>query len=243
MISFIIPAHNEEALIGATVDAISTCAMAVGRPFEVIVSCDACTDRTSEIAKQKGARVVECNNRQIAATRNSGAREAKGDAFIFIDADTLLTEPALRGALAALDAGAVGGGGHVKLEGRVPIAARVFTAVFLLVYFGVKKFAAGCFIFATRDAFGKAGGFDERYYASEEIHLSRALKRQGKFVIVKEHVITSARKVRMFTLGQTLRLFAHLAWTRHKGLQKREGLEFWYDGRREVSKGDGGELR
>ncbi len=105
MISFIIPAHNEEALIGATLDSIFACAKAAGRPFEVIVSCDACTDRTAEITRQKGARAVECNNRQIAATRNSGAREAKGEIFIFIDADTLLTDAALRDALKRFQSG------------------------------------------------------------------------------------------------------------------------------------------
>src|SRR3954464_12486561 len=105
MISFIVPAHNEEALIGVTVEAIAACAKAVGRPYEIIVSSDASTDRTAQIAQEKGARVINVNNRQIPAPRNSGARNAKGEYFIFIDADTLLTEPALRGALAALDSG------------------------------------------------------------------------------------------------------------------------------------------
>lgn len=237
MISFIIPAHNEEALIGATVESIAACAKSVGREHEIIVSCDACTDRTGEIARQKGARTVECNNRQIAGTRNCGARTAKGDIFIFIDADTMLTEPALRDALAALDAGAVGGGGRVKLEGPIPFATHVFISIFSIVYFGL-KLAAGCFVFARRDAFEKVGGFDERYYASEEIHLSRALKRLGRFVIVKGSVISSGRKARMFTFGQMMALFGRLAWAGKRGVQKREGLEFWYDGRREKKTAD-----
>jgi glycosyltransferase involved in cell wall biosynthesis len=237
MISFIVPAHNEEALIGATVESIAACAKSVGREFEIIVSCDACTDRTGEIARQKGARTVDCNNRQIAGTRNCGAREAKGDVFIFIDADTQLTESALLEALAALDAGAVGGGGHVTLEGHIPFLARMFIYIFTVVYFAL-KLAAGCFVFARRDAFEKVGGFDERYYASEEIHLSRALKRLGRFVIVKGSVISSGRKARMFTFGQMMRLFGRLAWAGKGGVQKREGLEFWYDGRREKKTAD-----
>jgi glycosyltransferase involved in cell wall biosynthesis len=234
MISFIIPAHNEEALIAATVDAISECANRAGRPFEIIVACDACTDQTALIAGQNGARAIPVNNRQIAATRNSGAREAKGDIFIFVDADTILTEPALRDALSALDGGAVGGGGLVQLEGQVSFTGRFLMALFSFGYFKIKRLAAGCFIFARRDAFEKVGGFDERYYASEEIHLSQALKRCGKFVIVKSHVISSGRKLRMHSIGQILRLFGRLAWSGRRGLQKREGLEFWYDGRRET---------
>ena len=48
MISFIVPAHNEEEHVGPTVAAIVASARAVGEPFEVIVVADSCTDRTAE---------------------------------------------------------------------------------------------------------------------------------------------------------------------------------------------------
>src|SRR5882724_9205202 len=90
MISFIVPAHNEQACLGRTLDAIHKAARAVGQPYEIIVVDDASTDATAEIAAQNNARVVSVNHRQIAATRNAGARIAHGDQLLFVDADTTI---------------------------------------------------------------------------------------------------------------------------------------------------------
>src|SRR3989442_1575013 len=94
VISFIIPAHNEEELIGRTLSALHQSARALGEPYEAIVANDSSTDRTGAIALEHGARVVAVNRRQIAATRNAGARAAIGDMFIFVDADTMVTKRA-----------------------------------------------------------------------------------------------------------------------------------------------------
>ncbi|HUH90611.1 MAG TPA: glycosyltransferase family 2 protein, partial [Lysobacter sp.] len=94
MISFIVPAHDEQRLIADTLEAIHAAACGVGlgieRDYEIVVVDDASTDRTAEIAIDHGARVVHVSHRQIAATRNAGAREARGDFLFFIDADTLI---------------------------------------------------------------------------------------------------------------------------------------------------------
>ncbi len=58
MISLIIPAYNEELLLGRTLRAINDGARALGEPFEVLVADDASTDRTVAIAQEHGARVV-----------------------------------------------------------------------------------------------------------------------------------------------------------------------------------------
>src|SRR5687767_3744901 len=104
MISFIIPAYNEEALLGRTLRALRFSAgeSLKNQRHEVIVVDDASTDRTAQIAEQQGARVVSVNKRHIAAVRNAGAREAQGDIFIFVDADTTVSPQVLRAALDAL---------------------------------------------------------------------------------------------------------------------------------------------
>jgi hypothetical protein len=67
-----------------------------------------------------------------------------------------------------------------------------------------RRLAAGSFLFVRRDAFLAAGGFSERVYASEEIWLSREVKRWGRarglpFVILRDHpVLTSGRKARWY---------------------------------------------
>src|SRR3954471_7276017 len=105
MISFIVPAHNEQASLDRTLEAICKAARAVGQPYEIIVVNDASTDATAEIAAQNNARVVSVNHRQIAATRNSGARSAQGERLSFVDADTTIHSRALISALRAMDNG------------------------------------------------------------------------------------------------------------------------------------------
>ena len=102
MISFIIPAYNEEQLIGRTLAALHAAARVVGEPYEVVVVDDASTDRTAAIASARGARVVSVAHRQIAATRNAGARAASGETFFFIDADTVVTEQTVKAAVKAM---------------------------------------------------------------------------------------------------------------------------------------------
>ena len=79
--------------------------------------------------------------------------------------------------------------------------------------------------------FDRAGGFDERYYASEEIHFSRAVKKHGPFVMLRGAVVTSARKAEFFSAGSVFRQFLVMLWP--GSLKRRERLGFWYDGQRE----------
>src|SRR5271167_1955077 len=117
MISFIIPAHNEQAGIGRTLEAIREAARVVTQPYEIIVVDDASTDATAEIARQHNATVVPVNHRQIAATRNSGARAAHGERLFFVDADTTINPRAVASALRWMDKGAAGGGATVRVDG------------------------------------------------------------------------------------------------------------------------------
>src|SRR5215468_3413804 len=55
VISFVVPAYNEERLLGRTLAAIHTAARELGRPYELIVADDASTDRTAGVACDSGA--------------------------------------------------------------------------------------------------------------------------------------------------------------------------------------------
>jgi glycosyltransferase involved in cell wall biosynthesis len=232
MISFIVPAYNEEALIGRTLDALNSAAQSIGEPFEIIVADDASSDRTAAIAEARGARLTRVNLRQIAATRNAGARAAIGDKLIFVDADTVVSEQVVRTAIETMNKGAAGGGSAVSFDGRLPRYAELVHPI-LVRLFRATGLACGCFLFCTRRAFEAAGGFDEKLFASEEIAMSRALKRQGRFVVLRESVTTSGRKLRMYSGKQVLRLFAGLLLAGPKALRRRDGLEVWYGGARE----------
>jgi len=232
VISFIVPAHNEARLLGATLAALHAAARALDDPYEVIVVDDASTDATGEIARQQGARVLAVEHRHIAAARNAGARHAHGEVFVFVDADTLIDDAVLRAAVAAIRSGAVGGGGAVQLEGRQSWHVR-WSMALLMCVFRVTRIAPGCFVFCTRKAFEAVDGFNEVYFAAEDIAISRALSRHGRFVILRQPVMTSARKLRTFSAAEHLRLLLRFTLLGRAMLKSRRHLHLWYGDRRD----------
>lgn len=231
-ISFIVPAYNEERLLGRTLRAIDDAARALGEPVETIVVDDASTDRTAAVAREHGARVVPVSCRQIAATRNAGAREARADILIFVDADTLVSESAVGAAIAALRGGAVGGGCAFRFDGPLPIYGRVLGALAVPLYRAV-GLASGCFLFCTREAFAAVGGFDETLFGAEEMAMSQALRRHGRFVILREFVTTSGRKLRAYSGREVSSILLRMAVAGRRSVRQRERLDIWYGERRE----------
>ena len=108
-LSVVIPARNEEALIGEVVEAIlASVARAWGvsrndlwlpdTAFEVVVADDGSEDATAAIvgklATDAGVRLVACAGGTCAAARNAGAAASSGRVLVFVDADTLIPENA-----------------------------------------------------------------------------------------------------------------------------------------------------
>src|SRR5262245_1380490 len=228
-ISFIIPAYNEEQLLGRTLSAIDQATRALGEPVEVIVVDDASTDRTAAIAEAHGARVVPVKCPQIAATRNAGAGEANGELLVFVDADTSVTEAVVGAAVAAMRGGAVGGGCAFRFDGRLPFHGRVLAAVAAPLY-RILRLASGCFLFCTREAFRAVGGFDETLFGAEEAAMSQALRRHGRFVVLRESVTTSGRKLRAYSGREFLRIAVGLLRAGPKA--RTDALSVWYGERR-----------
>src|SRR3954454_12375331 len=145
MISFVVPAHNEARFIEACIRSIHESCAALSLDHEVIVANDASTDATGDLARSAGARVVDVSLRHIAAVRNAGAKLARGDRFMFVDADSRVDAALLRGAVAALDGGYVGGGAGVGFEEPVPWWALAMLKV-IVGAMRLGKWAAGSFV-------------------------------------------------------------------------------------------------
>lgn len=230
-LSFVVPAYNEERELGPTLDAIRDAAARTRLPYELIVVDDASTDQTVPVADSRGATIIRVDHRQIAAVRNAGARAATGDLLFFVDADTRVGAGVIQAAIDAVRTGAVGGGAAVQFDVPVPLYARLLLWV-LMVSFRMNHLAAGCFLFCRRDAFSTVGGFDQSYYCAEEIVLSRALGRRGRFVVLRQSVTTSARKLRTHTTRELLSSMFRIAIRGTPAMQRREGLDLWYGNRR-----------
>ena len=97
---------------------------------------------------------------------------------------------------------------------------------------GCRRRQAGSYLFCVREAFLDIRGFDEEYYAAEEIWFSRALKKWGKvrgmkMIILNESVETSLRKVEWFTSWQLFKQMAPFGLNPFR-LKKRDACTFWY---------------
>ena len=126
-LSIIIPAFNEERLIGRCLESIDT-ALSANSQFdfstEVIVVDNNSTDRTAELAVQAGARVCFEAVNQIARARNAGAAAAGGEWLMFVDADSLVNPCLLTDIFAMINGGrAVGCGSTMQMAG-LPAWAR-----------------------------------------------------------------------------------------------------------------------
>ena len=230
-VSFIVPAFNEERLLGRTLEGIWRATSGIPESCEVLVVDDASDDDTASIAAAGGARVIPVHLRHIAATRNAGAQAAEGRWLIFVDADTVVTQDVVRASIMALRAGVAGGGCDLRFEGPLPVYGRLLIAVALPIYKAL-RLAAGCYLFCSREAFEAAGGFDETLFAAEEVFLSRQLRKQGRFVVLREHVLTSGRKLRSHSGRELWGVILRVALGGRKAIERREGLDIWYGARR-----------
>src|SRR5271157_3647324 len=85
MISVIIPCYNAEPFLAEAIVSVLKQTCPVG---EILVVDDGSTDRSAEIARSYGARVISMGrNSGHAAARNAGVDAARGDLLAWLDAD------------------------------------------------------------------------------------------------------------------------------------------------------------
>lgn len=96
MIGIVVPAHNEEALIGRCLLSLKTASRHTGlqdEPVKIYTVLDACTDRSAAIARRAGVKVLHVNSRNVGHARHAGAQAALNDGarwLAFTDADTVV---------------------------------------------------------------------------------------------------------------------------------------------------------
>ena len=239
-ISIVIPAFNEERLLTESLKAINTARavfVRVGLESELIVCDNNSTDRTAEIAQAAGATVVFEPVNQIGRARNTGAAKTSGEWLLFIDADTYPSQGLFTEVVEQILVGKVIAGGCViKLQGNHRAAAWV-TGLWNWVS-RKRRLVAGSFIFVETAAFRQIGGFNQDFYAGEELDLAKRLHRLARktgreIIILHRHPIsTSDRKVRLYKPWELLQ-FILRAGLRPKAVMKDKSACYaWYDGRR-----------
>jgi glycosyltransferase involved in cell wall biosynthesis len=239
-ISIVIPAFNEERLLGESLAQIKSAAGAfTQRGWEVeLIMCDNnSTDRTAEIARAAGATVVFEPVNQIARARNSGAAAATGDWLIFVDADSHPSAELFADVAEQILSGlCLAGGATIRLDEH-HLVAELITWTWNCAS-RLLKLLAGSFIFCEAATFRKIGGFSNELFVAEELDLAKRLKKLARetgkrIVILHRHpLVTSARKMKLYTAREHLVFLSRVIFSNGRMLRNRDAAHLWYDGRR-----------
>jgi glycosyltransferase involved in cell wall biosynthesis len=242
LISIIVPAFNEERLLGASLAQIKATAGVIERrgwQWELIVCDNNSTDRTPAIAMAAGAKVAFEPINQIGRARNCGAAEATGDWLWFIDGDSMPSPALFAAVVREIDrhqSVAVG----TTLQFDDVDAMYAFMAGLWKMWSLCWSHMAGSFIAVDAEAFRAIGGFSTEFYAGEELDLSRRLSRWGKQQTPRRRVKvlsgvplrTSGRKSKLYSKSENARFVWRMLWSPFRTLKRKESCDLWYDGRR-----------
>lgn len=158
LVSVIIPAYNEEKYLPLLLQALDN---QTYQNIEVIVVDNESTDDTVRVAEDYGAKVIVNKEYNLSKSRNMGAKEAKGEILVFIDADSIPQHEVIE-----------------KVSKEIAINGKVFVTVnkcstdshlqsTMRVVAGwvpgdlARYTFSGMFIAVSKQAFNSVGGFDE----------------------------------------------------------------------------------
>lgn len=195
-VSVIVPTYMEEKYIGKTLKSVKNQNY---KNFEIIVVDSSSSDKTVKIAKKYADKIIVTKKRGVARARNIGAKKAKGEILIFLDADTSLKEDFLDNILRKFIKNDV-----IGVVPKITCKNKKSKILFDLENKGVKlsilidypMVPATCVCYKKK-VFQKVGGFNEDYITSEDIDLSIRTRHFGRFIYAsKNKVETSDRRVK-----------------------------------------------
>jgi glycosyltransferase involved in cell wall biosynthesis len=217
-ISLVIPAFNEAAYLPRLLDTVDVARNQYRRGadrIEVIVADNASTDETPHIAAARGCRVQLVEKRAIAASRNGGARAARGAVLAFADADfrihaetfnyidSVMAHPHFLG----------GATGLVMERWSWGIAATWYAIMPSLRLLGLD----GGVWFCRRTDFAAVGGFNENRLFAEDVDFLTRLKKLGARRRPKQRLATHATAKKLglppaLVLNSTRKFDRHGDW-------------------------------
>ncbi|MGW4639514.1 glycosyltransferase family 2 protein [Sphaerisporangium sp. NPDC004334] len=178
--SVVIPNYNYGKTLAGCLESVFAQTLP---PYEVIVSDDASTDDSLEIAARFPCKVVRApHNRGVSAARNAGVAASGGDILFFMDSDQALAPDALENAVAVLRGGEGYGFVHGVVAPEPMIDDGAVEWVMTMLAHHARKRAAGPTVTAMfqaaampRSVFDEVGPFDEKLRDFEDVEYSERL--------------------------------------------------------------------
>jgi len=196
LFSIVIPTLNEERWLPTLLRSIRAQTL---RDYEIIVSDSGSKDKTVEIARRFGAKVVEGPRRGPGAGRNTGVKKARGRFLLFLDADVALPKNFLAYAareiyLKNLDIAVTR---VYPLEDNVgDFVIYSLASFFIWILQRIKPHGAGWCIICKKSLFLKAGGFREDISFSEDVDFIEKAAKISRFgVVMSTYVRMSNRRL------------------------------------------------
>ncbi|MEC4749681.1 TIGR04283 family arsenosugar biosynthesis glycosyltransferase [Methylomicrobium sp. Wu6] len=222
--SIIIPVLNEAKSLPACLEALQ----GLRHQAEIMVVDGGSSDDTLTIATGLADRVVR-THRGRALQMNAGARQAKGDVFLFLHADTFLPDHALTLIQQQLMQGGQWGRFDICLCGR-PVMLKVI-AQLMNWRSRLTGIATGDqAIFVTRQAFFSVGGYPD-IALMEDIALSKLLKNIGPPIYLSAKVSSAGRRWETFGVFRTILLMWSLRLGYFFGADPSELAKLYHRGR------------
>ncbi len=183
-ISVIISAYNEQDYINMSLDSLDKQSFP---DFETIVVADSCTDSTAEIAKRYGCKILKANTRNLGKNRNIGAKEAKAEILVFLDADVAVSKDYLSKVYAAVNEG------HECGRPRYYIKSNNFFIRNILFFVNISKAKQFPYThFITKRCLTQAGGYP-KYQNWQDMILADKVKKRCNFCIIDSKASNSDR--------------------------------------------------
>ncbi len=187
-ISIVIPTYNEENFLPILLRSIKR---QTYRNREVIVADANSSDKTRGVAESYGAKIVAGG--QIAIGRNNGAKHAKGDIILFLDADVVLPDASfLWAAVMEFERRHLG----IATCLPVPISAKKidhafhdFFNVYVKFLGAMMPHTPGFCIMVRREIHEKIHGFDKEIKLAEDHDYAERAVKHGKFGVLKSRKI------------------------------------------------------